>query len=76
MNFFCECMKKCEPSYMIERRVMNMIQTLNECCYQTVTCELFEKHRILFSFLMTTKMMKNNCQMNDQYWNYLITFPC
>ena len=73
MQMFMCCLQKCEPSYMIEKRVVNMIECLNEECYKTVSCELFEKHRLMFSFLMITNMMKMSHQITEEHWNFLTT---
>lgn len=43
--------------------------------YENVCRSLFEKHKLLFSFLLTIKILQGDHKMDNAEWRYLLAGP-
>ena len=43
--------------------------------YENVCRSLFEKHKLLFSFVLTIKIRQGDNKIDNQEWRYLLSGP-
>ena len=43
--------------------------------YENVCRSLFEKHKLLFSFVLTIKIQQGDNKIDNQQWRYLLSGP-
>ena len=43
--------------------------------YENVCRSLFEKHKLLFSLMLTIKILQGDSLLNEEEWRYLLTGP-
>ena len=59
LDVFEICLKKSLPDAILEKRLNNIIDTLTYNIYNYACTGLFEKHKLLYSFQMCTKIQKD-----------------
>uniref|UniRef100_A0A8B9RU69 Dynein axonemal heavy chain 3 n=1 Tax=Accipiter nisus TaxID=211598 RepID=A0A8B9RU69_9AVES len=57
----------------LEERIKNITNHFTISIYNNVCCSLFEKDKLLFSFLLTVGIMKGKDQIDDEVWRFLLT---
>ena len=72
MNLFAMGVEKAEPSSVPEERLHNLNSYFTYSLYENVCRSLFEKHKLLFSFLLTIKILQGNHEVNMEEWRYLL----
>lgn len=65
LEVFQICLKKSLPDAILEKRLNNIIDTLTHNIYNYACTGLFEKHKLLFSFQMTTKIQKDQNKLTQ-----------
>jgi dynein heavy chain len=54
---------------------MNLNNYFTYSLYENVCRSLFEKHKLLFSFLLCNKILAARDEMDSQEWRYLLVGP-
>lgn len=57
--------KNAPQSAVPEERLDNLNEFFTYSLYENVCRSLFEKHKLLFSFLLTNRILSGNKQMDD-----------
>jgi dynein heavy chain len=63
LEVFDQSLKRSLPHSILAKRLQNIIDALTLNVYNYATTGLFEKHKLLFSFQMTTKLMESEGNM-------------
>jgi len=60
------------PKDELEDRLQELIKNITEILYTNISRGLFEKDKIIYSFLITTSIMRNANQIKITNWNSLL----
>lgn len=64
-----------EPATVIEERLKNLNDYFTYSLYENVCRSLFERHKLLFSFMLCVKILQGAQMMDDKQWRYLLAGP-
>jgi dynein heavy chain len=64
-----------EASNVLEQRLANMNNYFTYSLYENVCRSLFEKQKLLFSFLLTIKILQGDNKIDNAEWRYLLAGP-
>lgn len=64
-----------ELTDVIEQRLTNLIDTITRMIYTNLSRGLFEKDKIIYSFLITTAIKRNAGILDEAVWNILLRGP-
>ncbi|XP_031754732.1 dynein heavy chain 3, axonemal [Xenopus tropicalis] len=73
INLYINAIKKSESSNNLHERITNLNDYFTNSIYEHVCRSLFEKHKLLFSFLLCVGLQKNRGSVNDNEWHFLLT---
>ncbi|KAG8439501.1 hypothetical protein GDO86_005633 [Hymenochirus boettgeri] len=73
INLYINAIKKSESSSNLHERITNLNDFFTNSIYEHVCRSLFEKHKLLFSFLLCVGLQKNKGLVNDNEWHFLLT---
>ena len=59
-NFFNKSIKNTKPEKSIEQRIKTVNDTLTHEFYRCISRQLFNKDKLLFAFLISSKIMYNS----------------
>eukprot|EP00702_Spironucleus_salmonicida_P008256 EST49547.1 Dynein heavy chain [Spironucleus salmonicida] len=57
MDIFTKSLTDATADSNVEQRIINVIETLTDNVYNLVCTSLFEKHKLMFSFMLTTRII-------------------
>lgn len=60
------------PKDELADRLAELIKNITEILYTNISRGLFEKDKIIYSFLITTSIMRNANQIKITNWNSLL----
>ena len=63
------------PSNVLDERLLNINEHFTYNLYENVCRSLFEKHKLLFSFVLTIKIRQGDNKINTAEWRYLLSGP-
>jgi len=69
---FLVCIQKSEKSTELERRLANVMEYASLTIYNNVSRGLFGEHKVTFSFMMTTAIMRQRGDIFDSEWALLL----
>ena len=72
-NLFIKAIQNSEKSPELQQRLANLNEFFTYSLYCNVCRSLLEKDKLLFSFLLTVKIMMGNNQLDSQEWYFLLT---
>ena len=73
VNLFLLAISKAEASDKLDERLQALIDTFTEVLYVNVCRSLFEKTKLLFSFLMCSKIMVGEKRMSTVQLKYFLS---
>ena len=75
VRLFVLAVENSTPSNVLEERLANMNNYFTYSLYENVCRSLFERHKLLFSFVLTIKIMQGDNQIDINEWRYLLSGP-
>ena len=72
---FNYCIDVSEKSDDLDKRLEILSDYISYFVYLTVSRGLFEEHRLIFSFLICTSIMRHGGKIFDSAWNFLLRGP-
>ena len=75
MNLFAMGVENAPAAKELEDRLTNLNNYFTYSLYEKVCRSLFEKHKLLFSFMLTVKILQGYGKMNEIEWRYLLAGP-
>ncbi|NXA07095.1 DYH3 protein, partial [Sapayoa aenigma] len=73
INLYIQSIAKSKKGRNLEERIKNITDHFTISIYNNVCRSLFEKDKVLFSFLLTVGIMKGKDQIDDEVWRFLLT---
>jgi len=74
-RLFGSAVDKSEPTEVVEDRIAILNDFVTVSLYRNVCRSLFEKHKLLFSFLLCTKILFGNEEIDMAEWRYFLAGP-
>lgn len=68
INLFEMGVENAEPSEELDVRLHNLNTYFTYSLYENVCRSLFEKHKLIFSFLLTQRILASKNEVNMQEW--------
>uniref|UniRef100_A0A452IS51 Uncharacterized protein n=1 Tax=Gopherus agassizii TaxID=38772 RepID=A0A452IS51_9SAUR len=73
LNIFLSGISNSERADTLKKRIVNINNYLTFSLYSNVCRSLFEKHKLMFAFLMCVRIMMNEGKINMDEWHYLLS---
>merc|ERR1719457_201885 len=73
INLYLNSIRNSESSTNLEERIENLNRHFTESIYKNVCRSLFEKDKLLFSFVLTIALQSNKGNVNDAAWRFFLT---
>jgi dynein heavy chain len=72
-NLYVQAIRDSEAADELDRRISNLNDYFTFSIYKNVCRSLFEKDKLLFSFVLCTQLMKRRGKVTDAEWRFLLT---
>uniref|UniRef100_A0A8D2DP18 Dynein axonemal heavy chain 1 n=1 Tax=Sciurus vulgaris TaxID=55149 RepID=A0A8D2DP18_SCIVU len=73
LNIFLSGIANSERAENLKKRISNINRYLTYSLYSNVCRSLFEKHKLMFAFLLCVRIMMNEGKINQGEWRYLLS---
>ncbi|EDL24804.1 mCG3819, partial [Mus musculus] len=73
LNIFLSGIANSERADNLKKRIVNINRYLTFSLYSNVCRSLFEKHKLMFAFLLCVRIMMNEGKINQAEWRYLLS---
>ncbi|XP_054992649.1 dynein axonemal heavy chain 1 [Sorex araneus] len=73
LNIFLSGIANSERAENLKKRIANINRYLTFSLYSNVCRSLFEKHKLMFAFLLCVRIMMNEGKINKNEWRYLLS---
>lgn len=67
--------EKAPESNELEQRLDNLNAYFTYSLYENVCRSLFEKHKLIFSFILAVKILEGRKEMDEVEWRYFLAGP-
>jgi dynein heavy chain len=74
-NLFVMGVENAPQSNIPEERLTNLNDYFTYSLYENVCRSLFERHKLLFSFMLTIKIQQGKNEINETNFRYFLTGP-
>ena len=71
-RLFNTAIEKSKKSRVLEERLDILIDNITRMLYTNVSRGLFEAHKIIFSFLITSSINRNSGRVKETHWNIML----
>jgi dynein heavy chain len=72
-NLFVQAIRTSEPADDINQRITSLNDFFTYYVYTNICRSLFERHKLLFSFLLTVRILQGNNEIDPMEWMFLIS---
>jgi len=72
INLFTMGVEKAPPSNEHDQRLANLNNYFTYSLYENICRSLFEKHKLLFSLLLTVRTLQGDNNMDEEEWRYFL----
>ncbi|XP_074169160.1 dynein axonemal heavy chain 1 isoform X1 [Rhinolophus sinicus] len=73
LNIFLSGIANSERADNLKKRIANINRYLTYSLYSNVCRSLFEKHKLMFAFLLCARIMMNDNKIDQSEWRYLLS---
>lgn len=73
INLYLTSITDSIPSNVVEKRIENLNSYFTSSIYRNVCRSLFEKDKLLFSFILCVGIMKGSGKIDEDVWRFLLT---
>ncbi|KFO25210.1 Dynein heavy chain 1, axonemal [Fukomys damarensis] len=73
LSIFLSGIANSERADSLKKRITNINRYLTYSLYSNVCRSLFEKHKLMFAFLLCVRIMMNEGKINQGEWRYLLS---
>ncbi|XP_058931925.1 dynein axonemal heavy chain 1 [Kogia breviceps] len=73
LNIFLSGIANSERADNLKKRIANINRYLTYNLYSNVCRSLFEKHKLMFAFLLCARIMMNEGKIDQSEWHYLLS---
>ncbi|XP_029774824.1 dynein heavy chain 1, axonemal isoform X2 [Suricata suricatta] len=73
LNIFLSGIANSERADNLKKRIANINRHLTYSLYSNVCRSLFEKHKLMFAFLLCARIMMNEAKIDQSEWRYLLS---
>lgn len=64
-----------EKAADLQKRLQILIDEITVAVYTNISRGLFERHKLVFSFMLCISIMKHQGLIPEDYWNFLLRGP-
>lgn len=75
MQVFNNVIETSKKSPDLNQRLRVLLSDTTSAVYSTVSRGLFEKHKLVFSFLLCTSIQQQTASVSELQWNFLLRGP-
>lgn len=72
LSVFIKSLRQAEPDIMLPKRLINILKTLTKNVYDYGCSGTFERHKLLFSFQIATKLQQSENKLSQEELNFFI----
>lgn len=74
-NLFVMGVENAPTSNDLDERLLNLNTYFTYSLYENVCRSLFEKHKLLFSLMLTAKILFGDKKIDENEWRYFLAGP-
>lgn len=71
-KLFNDAIINSKPAEKQDERIQILMDSITESLYVNICRGLFEAHKLLYSFMMCTSILRRAAKINEKSWNYLL----